>query len=39
MCSSVTLSFWSLLFLMYENLSTQNYRYDLAVHHVEARVL
>ena len=39
MCSFVTLYFWSLLFLMCENVSAQNNRYGLAVHHIEARVL
>lgn len=31
MCSFVTLSFWSLLFLMGENFSAQIYQHDLAV--------
>lgn len=39
MCPFVTLSFWSLVFLMCEDFSAQNYQCDLAVHHVEARVL
>lgn len=39
MCPFVTLSFWSLVFLMCEDVSAQNYQRDLAVHHVEARVL